>query len=226
MRRSGVRFPKAAPTIRPNQAPLPPSVPRSSSGPSSEDAPVVAPNRSAASHKLRSIRWPYRSIVIAAKHAPASAERPWDRRRRSAMQTLPCAADRVRAARAAQSLPLPDTNPLTASNSSPAEDRLPALRTASHSEPCRCSTDPRWARPPALAERCGHLCSSVLLREVLLGRRLPDLDRLNRCPPRLVDLADLSVRGCVLGIRHAFNALAQSVSFAKAVADVERLRRT
>ncbi|HLM20115.1 MAG TPA: family 1 glycosylhydrolase, partial [Propionibacteriaceae bacterium] len=67
---------------------------------------------------------------------------------------------------------------------------------------------------------------STLLREVLLGRPVPDLDWLTRRPPLLVDLAELSVRGCMLGVRHAFNALAQSASYAKEAAKAALLQRT
>jgi hypothetical protein len=72
MRRSGVRFPNAAPGRYSSQRRLSAKAPPSSSGPSSGRAPVVPPSRWAASHKLRSIMCPYRSIVMAAVACPST----------------------------------------------------------------------------------------------------------------------------------------------------------
>ena len=78
MRKSGVRFPKAAPTIRPSQRRLPLSVPPSSSGPSSEEAPwCPEPTGSVPQDCGRSGDRTDPSSSPRT-HAPAPAGRPWD----------------------------------------------------------------------------------------------------------------------------------------------------
>ncbi|MFC3736335.1 family 1 glycosylhydrolase [Paractinoplanes deccanensis] len=67
---------------------------------------------------------------------------------------------------------------------------------------------------------------SVLVRELLLGRRLPGLDRLERRPPKLADLTAAPMRGCLAGVRRALGALGRAASYAKQVAAVEQVRRT
>ena len=66
MRRSGVGIPEAAPSDTPSQGRLATVALSASSSPSFERAAVMPPSRCAASHRLRSIMCPYRSIVIAA----------------------------------------------------------------------------------------------------------------------------------------------------------------
>jgi beta-glucosidase len=66
---------------------------------------------------------------------------------------------------------------------------------------------------------------SVLIRDLLLGRRMPDLKRLTRRPPVLVGI-EIIARNCVAGVLHAFSALGRAAAYAKDMARNDLLRRT